>query len=181
MQLCSLGGAWFSGINFVPIKHPHLQPLVFPQEMKICGPKGRDCIEGNSTKSSNCSTTCQGIYADVQWVGKKIEEIVDEEVEADFEKEFKGSDDETSSNLLRRLADLEKKMRLMEGALGEKGEELDKEKYKLLIAEYRKFKTTNVKHFRFNSAKNSTAFGKSLFISILKILSFKDISMKKQR
>ena len=43
----------------------------------------------------------------------------------------------------------------------EKGEELDKEKYKMLIAEYRKFKTKNVKHFRFNSAKKSSEFGKS--------------------
>ena len=44
----------------------------------------------------------------------------------------------------------------------EKGEELDKEKYKMLIAEYRKFKRDNVKHFRFNSAESSSAFGKIL-------------------
>ena len=58
-----------------------------------------------------------------------------------------------------RVADLERKLRA--GAVGEKGEELDKEKYKKLIAEYRKFKTMNVKHFRFNSAKDLCAFGKS--------------------
>ena len=48
------------------------------------------------------------------------------------------------NKVLRRLLDLERKV---EGALGEKGEELDKEKYKMLIAEYRKFKRENVKHF----------------------------------
>ena len=35
--------------------------------MGICDPKGRDCIERNFAKSFNCSTTCVGIYADVQW------------------------------------------------------------------------------------------------------------------
>ena len=54
-------------------------------------------------------------------------------------------------------------MKLMEGALEEKGGELDKEKFKMLIAEYRKFKTKNVRHFRFNSAENSSGFGTSLF------------------
>merc|ERR1711963_379629 len=41
---------------------------------EICNPKGRDCIEKTSAKTFNCSTTCVGIYADVQWVGKTIEE-----------------------------------------------------------------------------------------------------------
>ena len=124
--------------------------------MEICGPTGRDCIETNSTKSFNCSTTCKGIYAGVQWVGKKIEEDAeDEEVEA----EFKGNDDEKLNKVLRRLAHIERKM---EGALGEKGEELDKKKYKMLITEYRKFKTKNLRHFRFNSAENSSAFGMTI-------------------
>ena len=120
----------------------------------MCSPEGRDCIERNSTKSFNCSTTCEGIYADVQWVGKKVEE--DMEDEEAVEKEFKGKNDE---KLMKRLAHLERKMNLVEGALGEKGEEMDKEKFKMLIAEYRKFKTKNVRHFRFNSGENS--FGKS--------------------
>ena len=132
--------------------------------MEICGPKGRDCIERNSTKSFNCSTTCEGIYADVQWVGKKVEEDVEDEEAVEIE--FKGKNDE---KLLKRLAHLERKMKLVEGVLGEKGEELDKEKYKMLIAEYRKFKTKNVRHFRFNSEGNSSAFGKFLILSILTI------------
>ena len=137
--------------------------LFFLQDLEICGPTGRDCIERNSTKSFNCSTTCEGIYADVQWVGKKIAEMEDEEA---VEIEFKGKNDE---KLMKRLAHLERKMKLMEGALGEKGEELDKEKYKMLIAEYRKFKTKNVRHYRFNSGENSSAFGKFLILSILTI------------
>ena len=130
--------------------------------MEICGPKGRDCIERNSTRSFNCSTTCEGIYADVQWVGKKIEEeMEDEEAEEDLETEFKGKDDEKLNKLLKRLAGLEREMKLMKSSGQEKGEELDKEKYKMLIAEYRKFKRENVKHFRLNSAENSSSFGKS--------------------
>ena len=130
--------------------------------MGICDPKGRDCIEKNSTKSFNCSTTCEGIYADVHWVGKKIEEEMEnDDSEEAVETEFKGKDDEKLSRLLKRLADLEKEVKLLKSGGEEKGEEVDKEKYKMLIAEYRKFKEKNVKHFRFNSALNSSSFGKS--------------------
>ena len=125
--------------------------------MEICGPKGRDCIERNSKRSFNCSTNCEGIYADVQWVGKKIGEMEDEAAET----EFKGQDDEKLNKLLKRLADLEKEMNVLKWSGEEKGEELDKEKYKMLIAEYRKFKRKNVRHFRFNSGGNSSVFGKS--------------------
>ena len=128
--------------------------LLSSQDIETCSPTGRDCIERNSTRSFNCSTTCEGIYADVQWVGKKIEE--DMEDEEAVEIEFKGKNDE---KLMKRLAHLERKMNLMEGASGEKREEMDKEKFKMLIAEYRKSKRENVKHFRFNSGENS--FGKS--------------------
>ena len=123
--------------------------------MEICGPKGRDCIERNSGKSFNCSTTCEGIYADVQYVGKKIEE--DEEAEI-IETESSGNAE--TNMLLKRLAELERKMEVVESAIGEKGEQLDKEKYKMMIAEYRKFKTKNVKHFKYNSEEISSAFGK---------------------
>ena len=50
----------------------------------------------------------------------------------------------------------------MEIAIGETGEELDRQKYKMLVSEYRKFKTKNMKHFRFNSANNLSTFGKPL-------------------
>ena len=51
----------------------------------------------------------------------------------------------------------------MEESFGKKGEELDKEKYMKLLSEYKQFKKSNVRHFRFNSKANSTGFGKSLF------------------
>ena len=35
--------------------------------MTKCSPKGRDYIERNSAKSFNCKTTCEGIYAGVEW------------------------------------------------------------------------------------------------------------------
>ena len=125
--------------------------------MEICGPKGRDCIERTSTKSFNCSTTCEGIYADVQWVGKKIEEDVEDD-EA-VERKLEGEVGEELAKVYKQLADL--KMKLMMNSGQEKGEEMDKKKYKMLIAEYRKFKRENVKHFRFNLAENSSSFGKS--------------------
>ena len=131
--------------------------------MEMCSPKGRDCIERNSAQSFNCSTTCEGIYADVQWVGKKIEEDVeDDEAEAAVERKMKEEVGEELAKLVyRQLADLKTEVKLLKSSGQEKGEELDKEKYKMLIAEYRKFKRENVKHFRLISAENSSSFGKS--------------------
>ena len=64
-------------------------------------------------------------------------------------------------------------MKLMKNDIGEvmkianskRGDELDKEKYKMLVAEYRKFKTKNMKHFRFNAAANLSEFGESCLSS----------------
>ena len=53
--------------------------------------------------------------------------------------------------------DIEEKIKI---ASGQRGEELDRKKYKMLISEYRKFKAKNMKHFRFNSATNLSTFGK---------------------
>ena len=41
--------------------------------MKKCSPKGRDCIEKNSSLNFNCSLTCQGLYLDVQWMDTGLE------------------------------------------------------------------------------------------------------------
>ena len=54
--------------------------------------------------------------------------------------------------LYKLIADLKKEM-VKKSNGQEMGEVLDKEKYKMLMAEYRKFKTMNVKHFKFNSAQ----------------------------
>ena len=53
---------------------------------------------------------------------------------------------------------------VMKIATGQRGEELDKEKYKMLVAEYKKFKTKSVKHYKFNSAANLRTFGKDKFV-----------------
>ena len=63
--------------------------------------------------------------------------------------------------VLRRLADLEKEIETVKGAVGQKGKELDQKKYKLLIAEYRKFKSKNVKHFRLSSTETPQEFRES--------------------
>ena len=74
--------------------------------------------------------------------------------------------DDVLEKMQRRLAELERKMEKVfeEGAVGEKGQEMDKEKYKSLVAEYRKFKSKNVKHFKFSSAGTSSAFGRSVLL-----------------
>ena len=69
-----------------------------------------------------------------------------------FDEEVKGEFAEQFNKLNRRLVELENKVGLMRCESGEKGEEVDKEKYQMLVTEYKKFKKANVEHFRFNSA-----------------------------
>ena len=142
--------------------------------MAICDAKGRDCIEKNSSKTFNCNTTCVGIYADVEWVKKDIEvEANEEKTDATTKAELEG---EIDKDLKKMLLFLENKVKLIENkmnvdigevmkiATGKRGDELDKEKYKMLVSEYRKFKTKNVKHFKFSSAANLNMFGKEEFV-----------------
>ena len=86
--------------------------------MEKCTPEGRDCIEAKSSDLFNCSTTCVGIYADVQWEEKQIGELVQV-----------------------------------------RGKESDREKFEEMVLEYKRFKKENMRHFRFNAAGDSTAFG----------------------
>ena len=125
--------------------------------LAVCDAKGRDCIEKNSSKTFNCDTTCVGVYADVQWIGKNIEEDFDNE-RAD-EVDFGGKIDDDLLKILRLMKDDIKDV--MKIATGKRGEELDRKKYKILISEYRKFKTRNVKYYRFNSKATLSTFGKS--------------------
>ena len=136
------------------------------QNMAICDAKGRDCIEENSSKTFNCNTTCVGIYADVLWEGKNIEEeLKDDKVYETIQTTLKGKVDDDLLQILLLLKseqqlmknDIEEKIKI---ASGQRGEELDRKKYKMLISEYRKFKEKNMKHFRFNSATNLSTFGK---------------------
>ena len=87
----------------------------------------------------------------------------DDELEETVERKMKGDVGEELDKVYKQLAELKKEMKLVKNSGQEKGEELDKEKYKMLIAEYRKFKTKNVRHFRFNSGESMDAFGKFLF------------------
>ena len=125
--------------------------------MNICDPKGRDCIERNFAKSFNCSTTCEGIYANVWWVAENIDEDMVESENAGETEPKKEMGDE----LQRRIAALERRLGKMENVVGERGEEMDKDKYKRLISEYQNFKTMNVRHFRLNSDAVLSDFGNS--------------------
>ena len=86
-------------------------------------------------------------------------------------------EENVGDDLQRKVAFLEREMMLMKQGLGEKVkstigkgiEDQDKKEYKMLITEYRKFKTKNVKHFRFNSEANLSTFGKYYFLLILQI------------
>ena len=139
--------------------------------MVICDDKGRDCIEKDSLRTFNCSTTCVGIYADVQWVGRSIEEEpMDEKPDDTMIADLEGKIDE---DLLKTLLYLKKELKsdkreVRKIATGQKGDEVDRKKYKMLISEYKKFKTENVKHFRFNSAANLSTYGEYLLGHLLK-------------
>ena len=131
--------------------------------MLICDLKGRDCIEKNSSKTFNCNTTCVGIYADVEWVKKDIEvEANEEKTDATTKAELEGKIDDDLKKMFLLLENKVNKMKMdiAEIATGKRGDELDKEKYKMLVFEYRKFKTKNVKHLRFSTAAaNLSEFG----------------------
>ena len=58
---------------------------------------------------------------------------------------------------------LERKIMLKKGNKKNMAEEMDKEKFKKLLYEYKKFKMENVRHFRFNPNPSLSAFGKFFF------------------
>ena len=124
--------------------------------MEICGPEGRQCIQKNSANTFNCSTTCQGIYADVQWDKPIIEEEVMENLVSNSPE--RESNERVDIELEKRLAFIENQIRLLMKNGGTR-EEFDKEEYRMLTAEYRRFKENNVKHLKFNSESASTSFG----------------------
>ena len=148
MQLRSLGVPWLPGGTF---KHTYIEYILSHQDLTKCSPKGRDCVERNSALSFNCNTTCEGIYAGVEW---EDEIVIFEEVNE------LGEENEAMTELYKEMykrmkEDLKKEMRLMKSNIGQKGEKLDEEKYIRLVSEYKKFKKTAYRHFRFNSAWHS--------------------------
>ena len=121
--------------------------------MKKCSPKGRDCFERNFPRTFNCSATCEGVYADVQWQDDPI--MNEEDVRKEMEKL-----DKKLSRTYKMYPDLERKMKLMIGNKVNIGEEIDKEKFRKLISEYKKFKMENVRHIKFHPNEASNMFGK---------------------
>ena len=106
-------------------------------------------------------------------MGKVIEEELKEEKVVETRKaELDGN---ITDDLLEKFLNLKEEIKVLkeeinvlkdgfgkvrEIATGQRGEELDKKKFMELISEYRKFKSKNLKHFRFNSAANLSRFGK---------------------
>ena len=133
--------------------------------MKTCSPKGRDCIDLNFTQTFNCNMTCEGIYADVQWVNEQMEELGEAENGNGFDVELNGKGvEELLKDLNAKLNDLEKKVQLMEDQNSIKGQVMDKAKFLRLVSEYKQFKRNYVQHFRFNSAAKTAMFGEFLMI-----------------
>ena len=131
--------------------------ILFSQGMNKCDLKGRKCIETSSSKTYNCRTTCVGIYADVQW-----REMLLEEDKAHKEKNTtsKLQEEGEDTKLHQQLADLRMEMKQLKSQGQGRGEQVDKEKYKMMVAEYRKFKAKTVKHFKLNGRASSNSFGK---------------------
>ena len=124
--------------------------------MKICNPEGRDCIDNKSTSTFNCSVACEGIYADVQWVDNVVEAMEEEPVEDEVEKKLRSMFADASTKFV--YENLKKEIEMIKG--GKKGDELDRQKLKMLISEYKQSKKNQVQNFRFDSAARSTSFGK---------------------
>lgn len=124
--------------------------------MKICSPEGRDCIENKATSTFNCSVACEGIYADVQWVENIVEAMGEEPVEDEVEKKLSGLFVDELFMLVYK--NLKKEIETLKG--GKKGDELDRQKLKKLMSEYKQFKKNQVQHFRFDSATGPQDFGK---------------------
>ena len=105
------------------------------QDAVICSPAQRECIEQRIGLSFNCSVSCEGMYADVEWV----EDMV-------------GEGKEKEQLLFSLMGKIERKQ-----------QEENKKKIQRLIDNYNMFKTRSVQHFRFNASLNLSSFGKGYF------------------
>ena len=135
--------------------------------MEKCSPKGRDCFETHSYQTFNCSATCEGVYADVLWEANTImkEDKEDELLGEEVEKVYGGNMAEVMENVRKEMERRDKRImeleRKVKGNTENKAEEIDKEKFKELLIEYKKYKKENVRHFRFHPNASSSVFGKS--------------------
>ena len=153
------------------------------QGFKVCDAKGGDCIEENSAKTFNCRKSCIGVYADVHWVGNQVEEEKSLKEAAGVVEEDQEDVPEVSAKILKRLAELEREVKLLKSNFGENGEsvkweetktekwnETHKETSKRLVAEYRKFKEKIVRHFRFSTTLGSSEFSKYRYFVFAKFI-----------
>ena len=139
--------------------------------MNKCSPEGRECIENNFTSSFNCSVACEGMYADVQWV-ENVEEEMEDKVEDEVEKEFSalhvyGSETVKVKDMARLVYRNLKREIEMISRTGD--DELDRQKFKMLISEYKKFKSV-VNQFQYDSSASSTTHGGYILLVSNKIL-----------
>ena len=104
------------------------------QDEIVCSPTGRDCIEGSIGQDFNCSVSCEGIYADVQWLGVS---------DADKKK-------------------AEHQWTMLNGKMEKDEEILNKKKILALVNEYNTFKKKNVQHFKFSAEANKQSYGKTM-------------------
>ena len=104
------------------------------EEMKGCSPKGRDCIETKSTQRFNCSLTCEGMHADVEWVEDKV------------------------------MSDLERRGNSKKGFETEKENTQNLRHFSSMIDEYRRFKKGLFSSFNFNANATLTQFGMFSFL-----------------
>ena len=97
------------------------------------------------------------MYADVQWV-ENVEEEMEEQVEVDVEKEFGAWDayDLKTKDMARLVYRSLKREIEMISKTGD--DELDRQKFKMLISEYKKFKSDLIQ-LQFDFAANSTTYG----------------------
>ena len=58
------------------------------QDMNLCSPEGRDCIEKKSAEPFNCSMTCDGIYADINRKVAEMEDGIDKEKYEEMKSEY---------------------------------------------------------------------------------------------
>ena len=110
--------------------------IFIPQDAVLCSPIERDCIEKRIESSFGCGVSCEGVYADIEWV----EDVV-------------GEGKEREQALFRLMGKIERKQ-----------QEENKKKIQRLIDNYNLFKGRSLQHFRFNAFLNFSSFGKVFII-----------------
>ena len=124
------------------------------QDMETCDPKGRDCIEDNAANTFNCSLSCEGFYADVQWVediqNNQEEFLAEDELDIRTTSMSQVIREELIRTRLKYKA-LNREIQMMKESISKRGNELDSQLYEKLISEYKQFKKNQVQHFRFDA------------------------------